>query len=211
MKEVLKNVVAKILFCLIVVGILAGGGYYIKYRIDEAKNNVITDETNIELSKVLEEKLQTTAELNTADYLCTYLQKFTDTKQFNGWDIPFTTKSFTVSYEGVVKAGIKDLTKAKVIEKDENTLVKLPKIEVTIFTIYKDTLQIYDEYDTIFNKINVSDVNNTQIKLEKEMVDRAIEYGLLDKAEENAKVILKALLIDSSMDKKYDIEFEFAK
>ena len=39
-----------------------------------------------------------------------------EVKKFRDWKIPFTEKSFIISYDGTVKAGIKDLTKAQVTQ-----------------------------------------------------------------------------------------------
>lgn len=51
-------------------------------------------------------EIQDIGELATVEYLFTDAAQFTNSKQFQGWDIPFTEKSFLLRWNGVIKAGI---------------------------------------------------------------------------------------------------------
>lgn len=207
MNDVFKGVITKILTIVIIVAALFGGGYYlVKHVIFKPK---VENETSINITEVLEERLEEVAELNTADYICTYVQEFKDQKKINDWKIPFTSKSFTISYEGTVKAGIKDLTKAQINSKDDKTVVvSLPKVEITGKEIDKDSLKIYDESHNVLNQISVEDVNEAQKNLEDEMVKRAEDYGLLDNAQKNAEKILASMLKGSAGDYTVEIQWQ---
>lgn len=115
MKDIFKGVAIKIVSLIIIIVILCGGGFLLYRNFANNLSDTIKHETanNVE---IVREKLQETAELNTGSYLCTDVLTRADSRKFKDWKIPFTEKSFIVSYDGVVKAGIKDLTKAKTTE-----------------------------------------------------------------------------------------------
>ncbi len=77
----------------------------------------------------LTQQLQEIEELATLSYNYTKVGKFSDNLTFNGWDIPLTQKSFLITYDGRLKAGIK-MNNIK-IEIDNNTItVSIPDIEI---------------------------------------------------------------------------------
>lgn len=80
-------------------------------------------------------------------------------------------------------------------------------MEITSYEINKDSLKIYDESHNILNQIGVEDVNKTQANLEKEMVDRAKDYGLLKEARTNAETTIKTML--ENADDEYTVEIEW--
>ena len=140
MKDVFKGVAIKILSIIVIIAILGGvayGGYrYMKTKAEANKGHETVN--NIE---VIKEKLASTAELNTYSYLCTDVITRADSKTFKDWKIPFTEKSFIVQYDGTVKAGISDLTKAQVTEEGEKIVVKLPEVEITSAEIDNDSFE----------------------------------------------------------------------
>ena len=111
MKDILKGVTVKILSVIVMIALIVGGGCFAyKYYIGKITNK--TEHEVVNSIEVLKEKLETAAELNTGSYLCTDVITWEDSKKFKDWKIPFTDKSFIVQYDGVVHAGIRDLTKA---------------------------------------------------------------------------------------------------
>ena len=55
----------------------------------------------------LSQQLQEIEELATMSYNYTKVGKFSNNLTFNGWDIPLTQKSFLITYDGKLKAGVK--------------------------------------------------------------------------------------------------------
>ena len=206
MKDIFKGVAIKIisiiaLIALIGVGIM-GLGNHIKSKIMGLDKHETTNSV-----QVVKEKLKETAELNTGSYLCTDVVTRADSREFKDWKIPFTEKSFIISYDGTVKAGIKDLTKAEVTQNKENVVVKLPEVEITSAEIDNDSFKVLDESNNIFNPINVEDVNDAQKELKKEMEERAVEKGVLDLAKNNAEELIAEMLKSPIGD--YDIKIEW--
>lgn len=64
----------------------------------------------------------------------------------------------------------------------------------------QDSFQLYDEKNNIFNPISVTDVADSFANLKNTEEQKAIEKGLLDKAKENA-----ILLVENFMRGSYDV------
>ncbi len=207
MKDIFKGVAVKIVSLIIIIVILCGGGFLLYRNFANNLSDTIKHETanNVE---IVREKLQETAELNTGSYLCTDVLTRADSRKFKDWKIPFTEKSFIVSYDGVVKAGIKDLTKAKITESGNTIIVRLPEVEITETSIDNDSFEKLDESNNIFNPISIEDLNEAQKELKEKMVDRAIEKGVLDIAESNAETIIAGMLENSNDDYEIKVEWE---
>ena len=175
-------------------------GYPQQFSVEMASGSSIED-------KDREEKLKETAELNTGSYLCTTVVTKENSKTIKGWKIPLTRKSFVISYDGTVKAGIKNLTKAEVIPSEGNVVIKLPEIEITDITIDNDSFKIMDESNNIFNSISIGDLNDAQKELKKKMKESAVEKGVLDIAKNNAETLLSEMLKSPTGD--YDVKVEW--
>ena len=139
----------------------------------------------------------------------TNVQSNTSTRQLFGMDIPFTTSKYIYSYDGVVKAGL-DFAKLEVQVDDASrtVAVKMPAIEILDVNIDNDSLKIYDESQSIFTPLHISDVNEAQIELKKQVEQTAIDNGILEEAEKNAKTIISGFLSGTVDLKNYTVTFE---
>lgn len=202
MKDVLKGVTVKILSLIIIIALIAGGGYLAyKHFVGNIFGGV--GHETVSSVDVVKEKLEVAAELNTGSYLCTDVITKADSKTFKDWKIPFTEKSFIVQYDGIVKAGIKDLTKGDVSQDEDTIIIKLPDVEITGIEIDNDSFEKLDESNNIFNPITVEDLNDAQKDLKDKMEAQAIEKGILDIARENAETVISGMLSD------YDVQIEW--
>lgn len=207
MKEVMKEVLGKVLSTIVIVALLAGGAYlaYTHFWVKGVKKE-IKPKTQTEI-EVIKEKLKLTAELNTGSYLCTDILTRTESKTLKGWTIPLTEKSFIISYDGTVKAGIRDLTKAQVTQEGNIITVRLPEIEITETEIDNDSFEKLDESNNIFNPITTEDLNGAQQELKDKMAAKAKEKGLLEAAKQNAETILSSMLKSSNPSHQVKIEW----
>lgn len=205
MKDIITGVAVKILSIIVIVALLVGGVYLARNRFINKLEKGHEETNNVEIIK---EKLKATAELNTGSYLCTVVLTKEDSKTFKKWKIPFTEKSFTISYDGTVKAGIRDLTKAKISQDGDTIIVKLPEVEITGSDLDNDSFKKLDESNNIFNPINVEDINDAQQELKDEMINRAIERGVLDVAKNNAELLISSLLASPNGDYEVKIEWQ---
>lgn len=144
-------------------------------------------------SDLVEEKLQTVQKLSTVEYFYTNVASFEDQMDFYGWRVPFTTKSFIVSYNGIIHAGV-DLAGTRVEVTDTAITVTLPPAAILSHEIPEDSIEVFDESRNIFNPIKIEDYTGFT-KAQKELVEeRAVVSGLLDTADQKARTALEALL-----------------
>ena len=78
---------------------------------------------------LLASRLRSVQELVTVSYYYTNMGRFENQVDFYGWKVPFTTKSFIVSYDGVIKAGV-DLEQLQVSIGGGEVTVTLPESRI---------------------------------------------------------------------------------
>ena len=144
---------------------------------------------------LLGEHLRSAQELVTVAYYYTSMGRFEDQVDFYGWKVPFTAKSFIVSYDGVIKAGV-DLSQVQV-EVDEirqAVTVRLPASRILSHEIPEDSIEVFDESDNLFNRITIEDYTGFTLDQKKAMEQRAEDNGLLTSADEKARAAVESLL-----------------
>ena len=134
---------------------------------------------------VLENRLTEISEFASLTYTYTNMAEFENSKDFYGIKVPFTTKSFIITYDGTIKAGV-DLAKAEVDVSGKKITVTLPAAEILSHEIDEDSLEIFDENTSIFNPLKVSDYNTFNKEQKAEMEKKATDKGLLTEAGKKA-------------------------
>ncbi len=144
-------------------------------------------------SELIANELLQISEYASLEYRYTNVGKFEDRLDFNGWNIPFTTKSFIITYEGSMKLGIRANNVGVELVNDE-IKIKLPAVEILSHEIYEDTIEVFDETKNIFNQIQVKDYTTFAAEQKFEMEEKAEENGLLLEASTRAKQQIHAFL-----------------
>lgn len=152
-------------------------------------------------------------ELATIEYLYTDAGKFEDPKKLFNVNIPFTTKSFIVKWNGVIKAGVKiDEINVEINKASKEIIIYMPNAEILSHEIDSNSIETLDEKDGLFNPVKVADVREFDAVSKDAIEQRAIENGILDKAYENAKEIIERLInTDIIQQQEYVIKFEMLK
>lgn len=132
-------------------------------------------------------------ELATVEYFYTNMGRFENCLDFYGWAVPLTRKSFIVSYDGVVKAGIR-LNDIDVKISGSQITITLPPAEILSHEIPEESLEIFDETHNIFNPIQISDYTGFTRDQKAEMEARAVENGLLSQATQKARTAVERLV-----------------
>lgn len=70
----------------------------------------------------------------------------------------------------------------------------MPKARILSHQIDKDSIETLDQKEGLFNPVKVEDVRNFDSVSQDAMEERAIENGILDKAFENAKNIIRKII-----------------
>lgn len=166
---------------------------------EDKPDGIIKEADQVITSDTVNEQLNSLGELVTVEYLYTNADKYENQNQVSvhKWNInlPFTTKSFLLAYDGRIKAGV-DLQDVQ-IDIDENShkiTVILPKSEITSHEISEDDIRVFDEKDSVFNKITIDNYNDFVASQKDSMEQRAIDMGLLTSADENAKTVVYSFL-----------------
>ncbi len=143
------------------------------------------------------ERIQQIQELSLVQYNYTGVVGFKDNKTLADIDIPFTKKYFLVKFDGLIKAGINlEEIKLDIDEKTNSASVTLPKATIMQNSIDEKSLTVYDQSMNILNPIKIEDYNNA-IADEKDMMEKkAIEKGILEQSNTQAKLLLTSLLTE---------------
>ena len=146
------------------------------------------------LSDTIEEKVSKILEISTVKYNYTNVVTYKDNKKANGLNLPFTNKSFILKYSGYIKAGV-DLNGVETKVLNPKTVkMTLDKPSVSDNVIVDEDVYIYDERDSVFNKLSFEDLYDVLTEEKKKMEKEVIEKGLLKEAEKNTKELLTSLL-----------------
>ena len=192
---------ASILLCFVIalsVGLSAG--FYCGVHKDDILMRVNPRSYAKTTITVLEEKLEEEAKLNTGLYKQkSHYDSGTNYKKVFGKDIKITGKSISFDYEGMVEAGIEDLSKAKV-EVDANNgvvVIKMPKIEITNTNINSKSITNTSETANVFNQLSIQDFNNAYKQMEAKLKADALKSDIIQKAQESAEKTLTVLFGDA--------------
>lgn len=159
-------------------------------------------------SDLINNRLEDAKELTTLKYHYTNMGQFQNQSDFYGWKVPFTTKSFIVSYDGLINAGV-DLQEATVNVTGKKIQITIPHAKILSHEIYEDSLQVFLEKDSIFNPIKISDYNDFSLDQKKVVEEKAIEKGLLTEADKKSEEAIKDILRLDQYLKDYEITIDF--
>lgn len=158
----------------------------------------------------LEAKYPKMGNLVTAEYAFSDCTLFAYSQKISDWEIPFTEKSFTLKWDGTISAGI-DLNSVSFNLNESGTrlTVTIPQAEIFKFHVDEESYVLLNEKNNVFNPISVEDILDLDIDSEEDMRQRAISNGLLEEAQENARVwILDALRASKDISTHYEIRFK---
>lgn len=163
-------------------------------------------------STTIKNSFSDVAELATQEYDFSNVGKFSqDDMKILDLSIPFTGRSFLITYSGSVKAGIRDISQAQVSVDDgaKTVDVTLPAVEVLDSHIDSDSIKTYDQTLNPINQISVDDVTGFISGEEQAREQEAVDGGILDKARTRAEGLITSnvrAVLSSSAEKDYDIK-----
>ena len=214
-------VVVVAILCILIVGLAKRGGEKEELPIHTSAPIptpvVVTKEVErmVEVEKsissdILEDGLNDMGVLITEEYYFTEVVNFSSVKKLLKTEIvlKFTETSFLVSYDGVITAGV-DFNKIDVTKDDDRKVitVTLPESEIQSVSLDLDSFQVYSEKTGIGNPPTAADFNSSLVELENKAKDKALERGLLDCADANARSLILGFvsgLVDLT---EYSLEF----
>lgn len=157
------------------------------------QNRASADSAPTITSDLISGQIADISEYASLEYRYTNVGKFEDRVDFYGWKVPLTTKSFIITYDGVMKLGIRGNDISVEVHKNE-VQITLPPAEILSHEIYEDTLEVLDQTKNIFNQIQIEDYTTFAADQKKEMEQKAEEDGLFLEAEERARQQIQTFL-----------------
>lgn len=162
-------------------------------------------------SDLLSQQIQNISELATVEYNYTNMGKFENQATFYGWKVPFTTKSFIISYDGKIKAGI-DMSLVDIKINKNKIQVTVPKAKILTHEIDEKSIEVFDETQNIFNQISITDYNQFAIDQKDKMEASVKEKGLIEEAQKKVETTIKTFIKSShQLDNTYEINISVAE
>lgn len=130
-------------------------------------------------------------------YHYTSVVKDINSKDLNGWTIPFTTRKYLFTYDGVMKLGI-DGTKVRVEEvpdplNDPVIRIVLPPIQILSHEVDDDSIEVFEQSQTIFNEIKIEEAFKVTADRKREMEEKVLS-GAVDDAKASLEQQFGSLL-----------------
>lgn len=146
-------------------------------------------------------------ELATQAGYTTNISLIDESRTLFGVEIPFTQSKYIYSYDVEIKAGI-DFGKIKWSINGKTINVKLPETKILgTPTIKPNSFKVYHEDESIFKQIKLEDQNKAMTKLIEEAEKTALNNGILENAEENAKVLVTGFFAQEYNLDEYEVKF----
>ena len=146
-------------------------------------------------------KLENISELATEELVYTGILMYSD------GDIPFITQTgFSMIYTADIKAGI-DLSEMEIEVSDTQVIVNIPHSKILSISVDNDSIDFYDEMHALFNWSEKYDVTEALSAAEDDVRDKSSSFELMDKADEQAVIVITKILEDSIGDRELIINF----
>ena len=174
----------KVISIAISVLILLSAAVFVGTKLSAAREPEVTND-------LIAAKLESVSELTTAQLTYNGLLHYEEGK------IPLLTqKAFFMLYCAEVEAGI-DLSQVKITVSNDTVELLLPQAEVLDVYILPDSIQFYDEKSALLNWDNKNDALDAIAAAEADVLERGGIDALLETADQQTILLLKALLSDT--------------
>ena len=131
-------------------------------------------------------------------------------KIFEKFDIPFTESRKMFSYIVQVDASINFAEISPQINDETKTIkIELPHSKVYNSTPDLNSFKSYIDSESLFSRIKSEEYNDALKELVSQGEKDAIDNGLLEKADENAKKLIESFIKNDKKYKDYDIKYEY--
>lgn len=196
MREKLGNKIVVIMSFVCSIALIAVGVLSVKL-IEAKKEPTVT-------TSVITSQLQNMSDLTTSQL------QYRGMIRYEEGTITFINKkSYTMLYDASVKAGI-DMGQAKIQMKGKKVKVALPKAKVQDIVINPDTLEFYDEKNSLFNWDDKQDTVKALQLAKEDATARIDEAELLKQAEQQAELLIKNLVYPMTANENYEVEITFS-
>ncbi|MDK4240254.1 DUF4230 domain-containing protein [Corynebacterium pseudodiphtheriticum] len=179
----------------VVVGLLVGIVLTVGAFFGLNKMSLLEEPTRSITSTGIGGTLEDISEMAVEQYSYSAVGRFEE----DGWRalglrVPLTGKHFLIAYDGVVKAGVKNIEKSDVSIDDVTSTVtiKVSKAEILSNEIEPSSVTVYDQSFNPLNQVRVENYAEFLDGEEKRAEEKAKQNGLLDRAQQRVTDLVKA-------------------
>lgn len=157
-------------------------------------------------TQIIEDGLREMGQLITEEYYFTQVEEYSSSKKILFFD---SKASFVYSYDGVVSAGI-DCNDVKIDKDDEakKITIHIPAADIYKISIDYDSFKIFEEKEGLWNKTTISNYNDSLVEFEKAATNKALEKGIIDKADEGARKMIESFVNSVVSTEDYTVEYD---
>lgn len=177
-------------------------------QIDE----LLTEEVTVFDAGAVMEEIKNISELATVEYRYTNVGTLDASKKFSfiDWKVPFSDKTVIVTMDGRIKAGT-DLSQVKITgnEWKKEITVSMPKASILSNELFEKSFKIYEEKDSVWNPITLTESNELRIQIKEKAEQNAIDNQILEQADERAKQLIQSVIeAGPNIKGNYKIKFQ---
>ncbi|QGU03226.1 hypothetical protein CKALI_11940 [Corynebacterium kalinowskii] len=193
MHKFAKSIIAILLTLTLIVGAFAWFATDLISKPFQDVTLVEKGDTNIDITAGIGAHFEEIAELSVEEYQFTNVGKYDEQGiKVLKVGVPLTGKSFLATYDGVIKAGVDDMSTIQVEQQDDDRKIALSVPEPVITSAYIDpaTITVYDQSMNPFNQFKIEDMSQFLAMETKNAEELAIKKGILDRAKTRTAELL---------------------
>jgi hypothetical protein len=208
----MKRTILLVVLIAVIAGLLLAVGFLLRGgKLDLDLPEIVTGQSEISAHTVVKEVMPI-GEYASLAYHYTSVVKDVNSRDIKGWTIPFTTRKYIFTYDGIMKLGI-DGSKIRVEEQESgaetpaaqggNTgtekalpaiCIVLPPIKILSHEIDDDSIEVFEQSQTIFNEIKIEEAFKVTADRKKELEEKVMAGEVISEARASAEQQFGALL-----------------
>ena len=206
MNKAVKNLLGVV--AAIAVVVVTGVWVYTEF-FAQKEEVVLTEPKHIDFT------LEPIAELALEEYNYTGVGFHSEQRQVFNRNVPFTGNEAIYTFEGRVKAGVKDATEIKVTRQDAEMkfVVTAPEVEIIESHIDSGDIEVLRQSNNPINPVDIQGAFGSVAAEQNKAIDKAIDAGILERAQEELEkhlnVYVKSVVNASDWD-QYEVEIRTA-
>jgi hypothetical protein len=215
----MKRILLPAVLGVVIAGLLVYIGFLLWENKFILNQPLITEQSDISAHTVIKQVLPI-GEYASLAYHYTSVVKNVNARDIRGWTIPFTTRRYIFTYDGTMKLGI-DGTKIR-IDVPANGAdtgiaagtslpvirIAFPEIVILSHEIMDDSIEVFEQSQTIFNEIKLADAFNVTAERKREMEEKVMASDVIKEAQVSVEQQFGTLLRNlPGIRDNYELEF----